>query len=102
MQEEFWIPFTQYLRPNGERRLVKTQVDLETMEKAMEIFREDFRFEIEELSTGDISMTISDGLGDYAWEICSNSDQVPVHVKKMIMEFDVKTGLKMRESFRDD
>jgi len=81
------IPFTQYLRPNGRTREVSIERPAEIYKKAMEIINAGYRFEVEELTTGQISMTISKDDEDCDIELVSNGPEVPVAVDRMITRF---------------
>lgn len=89
------IPFTQYLRPDGRRKSVEIIRSQPIMDKAEQIIAAGYSFEIEELSNGMISMTISgydphiDEDGDVAHEICANGPDVPAKVDKMITGFAI-------------
>ena len=85
------VPFTQYLRPFGERKLVWIAFDEpEVITKAQMIIDNSYRFECEELRTGVCSFTILDEIEehDVAIALCYNGPAVPDTVKKLIMEFD--------------
>ncbi len=50
------IPFIQYLRPHGRKKNISIEVDQVTGEMAKELINAGARFEIEELSTGLVSL----------------------------------------------
>lgn len=81
------IPFTQYLRPNGKMVDVFIDRPRDIELKAQEIIAKGFRFECEELTTGHVSLTISDDEKDHAIKICMNGPLVPETVDKLIKEF---------------
>jgi hypothetical protein len=87
------IPFTQYLRPNGRQIPVEIALDYDTELKARAILDAGFKFEIEMLSTGQVSATIADPVNDedvsHA-KIVPNGPAVPQAVKDMIMDFQLK------------
>lgn len=91
------IYFTQYLRPHGERKLIWIDRPDHIAKAATVITEHGFRFECEELTTGDVSMTISDDFGDYAHELSPNGPEVPTSVDKLITGFDLAVALKCRE-----
>lgn len=82
------VEFTQYLRPNGRQRKVSIELTKELEAKALRIIQEGFKFEIEELTTGEVSMTCEDedGLADgpIAHLICPNGPEVPQKVAELI------------------
>lgn len=82
------IPFTQYLRPDGEKRSVEIDrpADIETM--ARQLIADGARFEIEELTTLEISMTC-DVVGEedfdvLAHEVCQNGPPVLDAVDRLV------------------
>lgn len=85
------IQFTQYLRPNGRPRLVTITLDEEAEDKARRIRAAGFVFEIEELTNGMVSATIADPEQDedLVFSITANGPEVPVGLRKMIMEFQL-------------
>lgn len=94
------IPFTQFLRPDGRRQEVRTTDASYTdddLKAAQAIIDVGFRFEIEQLMTGQISMTISDSDADYVHQICANNTDVPASVKKLIHKHDIETLMAMRD-----
>jgi hypothetical protein len=84
------IAFTQYLRPNGQKRLVFFDCDNdEVVRKAQAIIAAGLRFECEELMTGYASLTIGDSEGDLAYQIVPNGPEVPGAVERLVMRFDL-------------
>ncbi len=82
------IPFTQYLRPCGRKKEISIERPTEVCEKAMEIINAGYSFEIEVLTTGHVSMTISDDEGDYDMKLVNNNGgDVADAVDKMINRF---------------
>lgn len=94
------IPFTQYLRPDGRKQDVLTSDPSytdEDLKAAQAIIDAGFRFEIEVLTNGMISMTISDSDGDYVNKLCSNTISVPDTVKRLIHTYDIETLKSLRD-----
>ena len=81
------IHFTQYLRPHG--RPVPVFIDRpdEIAAKADAIRARGFQFECEELTTGDVSLTISNDDGDHDIEVVPNGPDVPDAVDRLITRF---------------
>lgn len=82
------ITFTQFLRPNGRQK--KTSIDrpAQIENRAEDLKKAGYRLEIEELTTGQVHMTVSDpeeGI-DIVRRICSNGPAVPRNVDSMILE----------------
>lgn len=76
------IPFTQFLRPDGRQREVSIQRPADVADKAYKLISAGCRFEIEELTTGQVSMTVErddpDGEAEVlAMEIVPNGPRVP-------------------------
>lgn len=86
------IPFTQYLRPDGRRILVKVERPPEIEAKAQAILDAGFVFECEILRNGHVSFTISDPKEeeDVAIELCVNDPLVSVAIDKLITEFNLE------------
>jgi hypothetical protein len=82
------IPFTQFLRPNGEKRSVSIERPADIAEKAFKLIDAGYTFEIEELRTGDISMEVWgwEDAESLAMKICENGPMVVQCVDKMINE----------------
>lgn len=90
------IVFIQYLRPNGRKQFVQIERPDPVVVKADFIRLHGFRFEIEELMTGQVSMTISDDDNDYAICVCDNGPEVPKSVDDLILEFNVAAAIKQK------
>lgn len=90
------IPFTQYLLPNGRKIPVTIARPVEVYEKAMKIMNAGYRFEVELLTNGMVSMTISDDEADYAIEVVSNGPEVPKAVDRMINQFALTLERKIK------
>lgn len=78
------IPFTQYMLPNGRQRRYVIDMPEPVEEAARVLIAKGYHFDIEILTTGMVSMTCEKGEECTAIEICSNDEQVPVHVEKLI------------------
>ena len=84
-QYDHWvIPFTQYLRPDGRKQPIEVEVFEETAAKAKVILDYGWAFEVEVLTTGQISMTVSDGEEDRAIELCANDPHINDTLKKLV------------------
>lgn len=78
------VPFTQYMRPHGHKMQVYIDLPEEIEAMAKEINNAGFRFEVEMLTTGDVSATISDNNGDYEFNIGPNDARVPERMSDLI------------------
>lgn len=82
------IPFTQYLRPNGRRTEVSIRRPPEIEEMAYAFIKKGGRFECEELTSGDASLTAVFGLDgeedDVAIEVVPNGPAVPDAVDRLV------------------
>jgi hypothetical protein len=94
------IPFTQYVRPDGERKPVTIDRPEHIALAADKIRRHGFRFEIEELLDGEISMTISDSERDYHIRVCANGPAVPLTVDELVKTFNLGAAIKLRDSLK--
>ena len=83
------IEFTQYLRPHGRRVQVFIERPDHVVSKACLIRAAGYRFECEHLTTGHVSLTISDDDGDYAMQVVQNGPSVPEVIDRMILGFDL-------------
>jgi hypothetical protein len=80
------IPFTQYLRPNGKAQQVYFQADQETYNLAQTLLDRGFAFEAEVLTTGEVSLTVSDGEEDIAIQVCPNGPGIENFVNALVRE----------------
>ncbi len=80
------IPFTQYMRPNGRPVDIYFECSEDLDEDAQKILDRGLRFEAEVLSTGDVSLTVSDGDEDIAIQLCPNGPEIHEAVKTLIRE----------------
>lgn len=84
------IPFTQYMLPNGRKVETSIEVDRDVADKAHSLIIEGLRFECEVLTTGDVSLTITDPeVGDLDIRIVSNGPGVREAVEELVREFDL-------------
>jgi predicted RNA-binding Zn-ribbon protein involved in translation (DUF1610 family) len=81
------IEFTQYLRPHGEKRQVWIEIP-SVQEKADLLIKAGYHFDIEELSTGMISMTCEDNIYHslVSIRVCPNGPEVVDNVIDLIEE----------------
>ncbi len=83
------IPFTQFLRPNGERRAVEIDRPPEIEDAARALVAAGCRFDIEELTTLQISMTcehhaLAEDEQVLAHEVCRNGPPVLAAVDRLV------------------
>lgn len=89
------IPFTQYMRPDGrslERLFGRTKdVTIDrpdhVADKAQQIIAAGYRFECEILSTGEVSLTITDDEADHAIEVVPNGPGMGEAVDRLVLGF---------------
>ena len=81
------IRFTQFMRPSGRPVPVSINRPLEIAQLANALAERGYRFECEHLSTGEISLTISDDEADHEIEIVKNGPDVPDAIDRMIRRF---------------
>jgi len=80
------IPFTQYLRPDGRTRPVTVDRPADIEALAKKVIDKGWTFCIEELRTGEVSMTVSDGEVDVAVRLCDNGPSVPAMIDELVKE----------------
>lgn len=85
------VPFTQYLRPNGRKRLIWVERSPEIAAEARRVRNAGYHFDIEELRDGTVSMTVEPNSpnadGDdapIAMELCPNGPAVPSTVDRLV------------------
>jgi hypothetical protein len=81
------IPFTQFLRPNGRRVGVRISRPEEVETKARAIMDAGYWFEVEELTTGHASLTVTSRDQDEMFEVVPNGPEVPPAVDRLINRF---------------
>lgn len=89
--DHYDIPFTQFLRPDGRRRQVSISRPPSVWAHAKPLIDAGCRFEIEELSTGHVSMTVERDDKDGETEVLSqrivkNGILVPLTVDDLVHE----------------
>ena len=82
------IPFTQYIRPDGRKKATAFEVTGATAVVARELIGKGCRFEVEVLSTGEVSMTSThddspDGR-DLAIEVCENGPAIDDAIIRLV------------------
>jgi hypothetical protein len=78
------IEFTQYLRPDGRKKIVFAPCTSEIRKKATELELKGLKFECEILTTGDVSLTINDFFGDVGIEISKNDKSINQALEKLV------------------
>jgi hypothetical protein len=84
------ITFTQYLRPHGQPKTVWIDRPPEIVALADQLVTAGYHFDIEELRTGEVSMTVEanqptdDDDVVLAHELCPNGPEVPATVDRLI------------------
>lgn len=92
------IPFTQYLLPDGKKRLIWINVSAGVGMKAAELIKsKGCHFDAEVLTTGEVSFTCEKDDDLVSIQICSNNSQVAEAVKRLIEDASDKLLLKERE-----
>lgn len=78
------IPFTQYMLPDGRVKKVLICMPDEIESRAKALIGDDCRFEIEMLSSGEISMTCERDDEVLSIEVCQNGPDVLLAVERLI------------------
>jgi len=94
------IPFTQYLRPDGRKRPMEVDRPSAVEAVAWNIIALGGRFEIEVLTTGEISMTVAFEEEDIAIEVCENGPPIMKAVDRLV--FDAAKHLRGEMGETDD
>ena len=84
------IPFIQYLRPTGRPVAVSIVRPADIAAMAATILARGFRFECECLTTGEVSLTVTDDVCDRDIEVVANGPDVPDAVDALIERFHRK------------
>jgi len=79
------VKFTQYLMPDGRQQQVVIDRPNEVVDKADELNRLGFRFELEMLSDyRTVSLTVAKDDEDVEIELCDNGPEIPAAVDRLI------------------
>jgi hypothetical protein len=70
--------------PNGRQKQITIDMPEPVEEAAKNLIEKGCHFDIEILTTGAVSMTCEKDEECIAIEICTNGEQVPIHVKKLV------------------
>jgi hypothetical protein len=86
------IPFTQHLLPHGRTKPTSIAVAADVADKADAILARGLAFECEILSTGEVSLTVTDPEegDDLAIEVLRNGPGVREAVERLIREFPLE------------
>lgn len=91
------VKFTQYLRPNGRKRDIYTEVTDELGPQIDQIIVNGFNFTAEVVAETMVVLTISDDRADYEMHVCQNGTEVPETIERMIRAFDLDRALEERK-----
>lgn len=87
------IPFTQYLLPDGRKRPVEIEVADDVGEIARGLINQGLLFECEVLTTGHVSLTITDPEdGDLDIRVRDNGPGIREAVEEMVRGFDLEAA----------
>lgn len=88
MAVETQIEFTQYMLPHGRRQPAWIEVAPDVAEKARSLVKQGLCFECEILTTGQVSLTITDPEnGDLDIRVCKNGPGIREAVEDMVRAF---------------
>ena len=82
------VKMIQFLRPNGRQVPVETDLPDNVADRANAIIATGYRFEIEELRTGEIHVTISAGDDDIVGILAPNGPGLHEAIADMIAHFE--------------
>lgn len=86
MRRDYVVELTQYLRPHGTPTKVYTHTDEGHFNRWKTLLEKGYRLECEVLTTGEVSLTVSDDEADHRIKICNNGPQVPIALDELIDE----------------
>lgn len=87
------IPFTQYLLPDGRKKSTFIGVHMDVADRARSIAAKGLAFECELLTTGQVSLTITDPeKGDLDIRVVPNGPGVREAVEEMVRRFPLNGG----------
>lgn len=78
------VEITQFMRPSGRTVATSTPLPVNTKTKYFDMLKANCHFEAEVLSTGEISLTVSNSTSDVDCEITSNGPEVQAGLVKML------------------
>ena len=87
-ENEFEIEIKQYLRPNGEIRMLSGILPIEYKSCYNNMKQKGFELVTEELTTGEVASYISNSEHDLMISITSNNEEVKEAVCKMLLGFE--------------
>lgn len=82
------IPVIQFIRPYGKQAHEFISVSNEASNKYDELHKAGLQITSEVLSTGQVSLCLSDNQEDYDIRICSNGPKVKQSIEDMLLRFD--------------
>jgi len=87
-EDEFEIEIKQYLRPNGQIKMLSGILPIEYKLYYNNMKQKDFELVTEELTTGEVASYISNSEHDLMISITSNNEEVKEAVCKMLLGFE--------------
>lgn len=97
------IKFTQFLRPNGKSITVEVDMPEDIDKMAHQLIENGYRFEIEQLTTGEVHMDCSKLQEDpVAVELCQNGPPVIEAINRLVKISHMKVFSKKIEIYDED
>lgn len=99
-----FILFIRFTPPDGRQTVEETEVSPELAAIALQIRHDGFRFTVELLTTGDVSMCIEDtlsDLGDFDMALAPNGPEVPVALERLLRRYNSTDAQIWRLQFAD-
>ena len=84
MNDKIGVDVTQFLRPAGRERSIHTLLNKEVMDLYCQMKKAGCCFESEVLSSGEVSVSISNGEEDLAIEIVENGPDVQLAMEDLL------------------
>ena len=86
MNDTFTVDVLQYMRPDGRRVPMKTEINPAFEAPYRALLHRGWRLAAEHLSDGAVSITVEDNEQDFACEIVANGPDVPRAIERCIAE----------------
>ena len=87
MKTTYPVQAVQYLRPDGHKKLIVTELPIYSRKSYERMLEQGLWFELEVLTTGEVSITVSNDKTDVDCEVVANGPEVHRAMLKMLSNF---------------
>ena len=105
MEDSWHIEFTKYTLPDGAQNIWTFPTTSEELKnKAEEIIKAGFMFDIETVSTGEVIATIADpdcGVGEFSITNGACEGDTIIGIEEMIVNFDIDSNVTLRQEIAE-